>query len=115
MSAYSVSPTGLVTEHRSSRAAMWIKKEADGSHYIYDKDSSGNEWMIARVPADHIVCFHEPVIRKVPITSRLVASDALELVSRSIRSFTNYTDAKRLRVIKNELADFDCRSETWKS
>lgn len=117
MTAYAVSPTGTVTRYGSANWMQWLD---DGSCKLWrGKPDANSSSMVARIPADHIVSFDKPGVETKGVSDPITAEIALDIVSRSIRSFkpggrwSSIYD--KLRTLKDELRAFDARSGEWKS
>lgn len=118
MTAYSVSPQGVVTAFRE---VGWIKWNKDGTASLFeDKKSNGElDGFVARVPADHIVTFNQPGVEYKGSPKAFTPDAALDIVARCIRSFGADDrwgkQFKNLQTIKDELAAFDARGPGWGS
>ncbi len=114
MSAYIVSEVGTVTEVPRCNHISWVKTD---TCYAVCEEKVGNDVrFICRVPDGHLVMFDRPgTIRQAADARARALEDSLEVVSAYVEAIpATWTNAKRLKALKQKLAKFDSRSRRWK-
>lgn len=118
MSAFVVTQTGVVIEYPTGNVLVWIDEKDYYAAIYRDKDNKGNGvGFIAKVSRGCVVSFERPSsVQQAPSVMNQSLENSLEIVAACLETIPlNYSNRKRLQLLKRKLTNYNSRSNCWKN